>query len=40
MGYSRFTPHLNTEVEGLLIAYKPIIPFIDPCASSVEIVSV
>lgn len=38
MGYSRFTSHLDTGVEGVLIAYKPIIHFIDPCASSVEMV--
>ena len=25
-------------VEGVLIAYKPIIRFIDPCASSVEMI--
>ena len=38
MGYSVFIPHLYTEVRGILIAYKPIIRFIDPCASSMEIV--
>jgi hypothetical protein len=39
MKFSVFNPHLNTELEGVLITYKLIIRFIDPCASSVEIVS-